>query len=132
MYYCYCKIVNNFSIFFVAKRLSFNDVEYSSDKSYYYLKPHKKLFSLNSDYKLYDDDPIPFYSRKNRPNYHRYRIHMSRKKSRYSNTRNKNRRSYNEYNGNRKGFYNQKGIYLDIDRPSVAFGPPIFKHGKKE
>ena len=130
--YYYCQIVNNFSItFFIAKRLSFNDVEYSADKSFYYLKPSKKLFSLNSDYKLYDDDPVPFYSRKNRPNYHRYRIHMSHKKSRLSKTRNKNRRSYNVYNGERKGYYNQKGIYLDIDRPSVAFGPPIFKQGKK-
>ena len=120
-------------IYFSAKRLSFNDVEYSADKSFYYLKPltkHKKFLALNSDYKLYDDDPVPFYSRKNRPNYHRYRIHTSHKKNWLSKIQNKNRRSYDGYNGDRKGYYNQKGIYLNIDRPSVVFGPPILKLGK--
>ena len=116
-------------LFLSAKRLSFNDVEYSADKSYYYLKPHDRILSINSDYKLYDDDPVPFYSRRNRPNYHRYRLQMVHNKSQLSKIRNKNRRSYDGINGDRKGYYNQKGIYLSVHRPSVAFGPPIVKQG---
>ena len=54
---------------------------------------------------------------------------MVHKKSQLSKLRNKNRRSYDGISGDRRGYYNQKGIYLSVDRPSVAFGPPFVKQG---
>ena len=69
---------------------------------------------------LFDDDPIPFHSRKNRPNYHRYRRH-----------RHQNRVNilYDYYKQLQKshGHKNslEKPTYVVSDRRSVFFGPLI-------
>ena len=66
--------MNPVMISFTDRRLFINNRGYGSYKTYQNIHSHPYTpYSYNSEYKLFDDDPIPFYSRKNRQNYHRYR-----------------------------------------------------------
>ena len=101
--------------------MSYNDIEYGSSNLYYH-KPEDvyKPYSLSSDYKLYDDDPIPFKSRKNRPTYHRYR-HRNHVGNIY-------RRDDDKFPKAHKRKHFKTSRHMNVGRPErnmVAFGPPI-------
>lgn len=104
-----------------ARRLSLNKHRYGSYETYNHNRPHGyRPYSYNSEYQLYDDDPIPFHSRKNRLNYHRYRY-------RHNPGSNK---LYGQYSKSYEG-YGIKGSQHArpsvVGGPRVVFGPPIIQ-----